>query len=92
MHPSMQQRVAGLNALRQRTQIATADLYAMIGKEQPVQQIRYQVKTAGKAFHIVERATDKVRGFRWTWVEAINFAQQLEARADAEQKRLGGLQ
>lgn len=90
MHPSMQQRVQGLNALRQRTQIATADLYAMIGQEQPVQKIRYQVKTAGKAYHIVELATGKVRGFRWTWAEAVNFAQQLEAKADAAARRFGG--
>ena len=90
MHPSMQQRVQGLEALRQRTKIATADLYAMIGQEQPVQQIRYQVKTASKAYHIVELASGKVRGFRWTYLEAVNFAQQLEAKADAVQKRIGG--
>lgn len=92
MHPAMQQRIQGLQALRTRTHIATADLYAMIGKEQPVQKVRYQVTTARKAFHIVERSTGKVVGFRWTWIEAINFAQQMEARADAKLKRLGGAQ
>jgi hypothetical protein len=55
-----------------------------------VQQIRYQVKTASKAYHIVELANGKVRGFRWTYLEAVNFAQQLEAKADAVQKRIGG--
>jgi hypothetical protein len=78
----MQQRFAGLEALRLRAVIATSEFYSMIGRELPVQQIRYQVVTKGKAYHIIELATSKVKGFRWTWKEAVNFAQQLEARAD----------
>lgn len=85
MHPSMQQRVDGLGALRVRLNTATAAFYQLAGLEQPAQQIRYQVVTKGQgAYHIVERATGKVRGFRFSWKKAVNFAQVLEARADAQ--------
>lgn len=82
MHPSVKQRVNGVAALRVRSRIATADFYALIGKEQPVQQVRFQIKSAGNAYHIVERSTGKVKGFRWTWREASHFAQAMELRAD----------
>lgn len=84
MHPSIQQRSEGLAALRVRASIATSALFALIGKEQPVQEIRYQVVNKGNAYHITERATGKVLGFRWTWKQAINFAQVLEARANGK--------
>ena len=78
MHASVQQQIEVASALRVRTQIATAEFYALIGKEQPVQQIRYQVVTRGNAYHIVERATGAVRGFRWTHKDAICFAKLLD--------------
>lgn len=90
MHASIQQRVDGVAALRVRSRIATEDFYTLIGKEQPVQKIRYQIITRGKAYHIVELATRKVKGFRWTWKEASNFAQALEARADGVKVTLSG--
>ena len=90
MHPSMQQRNAGLSALRVRASIATTALYAMIGKDQPVQKIRYQVQTKGNAYHIVELSTGLTKGFRWTWKEAVNYAQVLEARADGIKVSLTG--
>ncbi|CAI8768238.1 hypothetical protein [Pseudomonas serbica] len=90
MHPSLQQRVEGVAALRARASIATAAFYAMIGQELPVQKIRYQVVTKGKAYHIVERSTGLTKGFRWTWKEAINYAQVLEARADGIKLSLSG--
>lgn len=90
MHPSIQQRVDGVAALHARSTIATAAFYALIGKEQPVQEIRYQVEAKGKAYHIVELATKKVVGFRWTWKTAVNFAQQMEARADGIKLSLSG--
>jgi len=78
----MQERVDGLQALRLRNVIATAEFYLRIGKEPPVQKIRYQVVPKGeKAYHIVELATDKVRGFRFSYKEAVNYAQELESRA-----------
>lgn len=90
MHASIKQRVDGVAALRVRSRIATAEFYALIGKEQPVQQIRFQIKTAGKAYHIVELATGKVKGFRWTWLEASNFAQALEYRANGVKVTISG--
>jgi hypothetical protein len=90
MHPSIQQRVDGVAALHVRSSIATAAFYALIGKEQPVQEIRYQVQTKGNAYHIVERSTGLTKGFRWTWKDAINFAQVLEARADGIKLSLSG--
>lgn len=91
MHPLMQQRSAGLEALRLRAIVATAEFYSLIGKEPPVQKIRYQVVPKGAhAFHIVELATDKVRGFRFSYKEAVNFAQQLESRADGVKVTLSG--
>ena len=83
MQPQIQQRVDGLNAMRARTHLATAEFYAMIGKEPPAQKIRYQVVAkSANAWHVVELSTGKVRGFRFSYKEASNFAQFLEARAD----------
>ena len=93
MHPSIQQRVDGVAALHARSTIATAAFYALIGKEPPVQKIRYQVVAKGeRAYHIVELATDKVKGFRFSYKEAVNFAQTLEARADGIKVTLSGKQ
>lgn len=78
MHTSIQQRVDLAAALRVRSRLATTEFYALIGKEPPAQQIRFQVITRGKAYHIVEPATGKTKGFRWTYNEAINFAESLE--------------
>jgi hypothetical protein len=84
MHPMIQQRNDGLAALRVRLNTATAAMYQMIGREQPAQKITYQVVAKGvSAYHIVERVTGQVRGFRFSWKEAVNFAQMLEARAES---------
>lgn len=84
MHPSIQQRSEGLAALRVRASIATSALFALIGKEQPVQEIRYQVINKGKgAYHVVERSTGKVRGFRWSHQDAVIYAQMLEAHHES---------
>lgn len=81
MHASIQQRVDGVAALHIRSRSATAEFYALIGKEQPAQQIRFQVITRGNAYHITERSTGKVKGFRWAHKEAVSFAETLERRA-----------
>ncbi|MFP3924619.1 hypothetical protein [Pseudomonas sp. W5-36] len=84
MHPQIQQRVDGLNAMRARTHLATAEFYAMIGKKPPAQKIRYQaVAKSANAWHVVEINTGKVVGFRFSYKEASNYAQLLEARADS---------
>lgn len=82
MHPQIQQRVDGLNAMRARAHLATAEFYAMIGKEPPAQKVSYQaVAKSAKAWHVVEIGTGKVVGFRFSYKEASNYAQQLESRA-----------
>lgn len=78
MHAAMQLRVEGLTALRARTCLATVDLYAMLGKEPPAAAVRFQVVVKGKAFHVVELATGKTQGFRFSHPEAVSFAKQLE--------------
>jgi hypothetical protein len=83
MHPSLQQRVDGVAALRARTSIATTAFYALIGKEPPMQKVRFQVKTVGpKAYHIVDLVTGKTRGFRFEYASAVDFAIQLEEKAN----------
>ncbi|MNG25126.1 hypothetical protein D3C84_1099360 [compost metagenome] len=63
----------------------------MIGKEAPVGAVRFQVVTKGdNAYHVIERATGKVKGFRFTWKAAINLAQVLEARADGMKVNIDG--
>jgi small-conductance mechanosensitive channel len=90
MHPRIQERNEGLQALRARLNTATHQMYALIRQEAPVQKIRYQVVTKGeKAYHIVELATRRVWGFRFTYKAAVNFAQELEARADAKAAMAG---
>ena len=90
MQTILQQRFAGLQALRLRSIIATSEFYSLIGKDLPVQEIRFQVVTKGNAYHIVERSTGLTKGFRWTWKEAVNYAQVLEARADGIKLSLSG--
>lgn len=91
MPPSIQERAEGLAALRVRATIATDTMYTMIGKEQPVQEIRFQVVNKGRgAYHVVERSTGKVMGMSFTWKAAINRAQLLEARAEGKKVNIEG--
>lgn len=84
MHLQIQQSLDGYAAMRARAQKATAELYAMIGKEQPAPSVRFQVVAKGtNAYHIVDRLTDKVRGFRFDHSRAVAYAQSLEERAGA---------
>lgn len=81
MHPAMQERVEGLAALRLRAHLATTDFYAMIGRPAPVQTLRYQVVTKGKAYHVVELATGKTKGFCFSYKAAMVFVEAMEAAA-----------
>lgn len=66
-------------------------MYAQIGQEAPVQKIRYQVVRKGeKAYHIVELTIGRVWGFCFSYRAAVNFARELEARADAKSPLGGG--
>lgn len=91
MPPSMQERTKGLAALRVRATIATSAMYAIIGKEQPVQEVRFQVVNKGTgAYHVVERSTGKVMGMCFSWRAAISRAQLLEARSDCKKINIDG--
>lgn len=91
MPSSIQERAEGLAALRVRATIATSAMFALIGKEQPVQEVRFQVVNKGSsAYHVVERSTGKVMGLCFTWKAAINRAQVLEARADGKKINIKG--
>ncbi|WP_338500997.1 hypothetical protein VRB50_14575 [Pseudomonas poae] len=91
MPQSFQERTEGLAALRIRATIATSAMYALIGKVQPVQEVRFQVVNKGRgAYHVIESATGKVMGICFTWMAAINRAQVLEARADGKKINIEG--
>lgn len=91
MPQSIQERAEGLAALRVRATIATSTMYALIGKEHPVQEVRFQVINKGSgAYHVVERSTGKVMGMCFTWKAAVNRAQVLEARADGKKINIEG--
>ena len=88
MHPLMQARVDGNIALNIRATAATAEFYAMIGTPAPASSVRFQEDIKGdNAYHFIERATGKVKGFRFTWRAGINLAQVLEVRADGATRR-----
>jgi hypothetical protein len=82
MHPLMQQRVDALRVLMIRTHAARETFARLAGLVIPETKVRFQVKTVGKAFHIVDLATGKTKAFRWTYKAALDMAIQLEERAN----------
>ncbi|WOE77511.1 hypothetical protein RZO07_19585 [Pseudomonas protegens] len=87
----MQARIDGMNALRTRASAATAAFYGMINKPAPEPAVRYQVVNKGTgAYHVIELATGRAKGFRFSWKAALNLAQLLEARADGAKVNIEG--
>jgi hypothetical protein len=85
MHPSFQARIDDLGSLLQKTRAARQNAARMIGRGEPFapRPIRYQVKSKAKgAFHIIEVETGKCRGFRFSFKSALDWAMQLEAKAN----------
>lgn len=82
MHPLMQQRVDVLRVLMIRTQAARETFARLAGLVMPEKKIRYQVKTVGKAYHVVELPTGKTKAFRWTYKAALDMAIQLEEKSN----------
>jgi len=78
MHPSTQLRRNTLADIRKRTQIATAEFYALTGIKAPVTACRFKVVPAGKAYHIKDSVTGKVKGFRFNHNAACTLARDLE--------------
>ena len=81
MHPMIQQRRDVLGVLMIRTQAARGEFACLAGMAMPEKQVRFQVKTVGKAYHIVDLVTGKTKAFRWTYQAAIDMAIQLENQA-----------
>lgn len=82
MHPLIQQRVDVLRVLMIRTQAARETFARLAGLVMPEKKVRFQVKTVGKAFHIVDLATGKTKAFRWTYRAALDMAIQFEEKAN----------
>lgn len=79
MHHSIQSRRDIVDGLHQRSRIATADFYRLIGRPAPVVTYRMTVKQAGRDFfHVVDNRTGKVMGFRRDHNEACALARRLE--------------
>ena len=85
MHHPMQQRVDGLAALRARSQIATAELYELIGRPAPTPEPLFQAVAKGKAWHIIEIASGKTKGFCFSHRAAMLFLDSMEANSAGKQ-------
>ncbi|MEB5934722.1 hypothetical protein MXL15_21215 [Pseudomonas mosselii] len=81
MHPAIRERRQGLEALRARSVIATVELYEMIGRPAPVPGPLFQAVAKGKAWHIIEVATGKTKGFCFSHKAAMVFVDAMEAGA-----------
>lgn len=81
MHHSIQSRRDIVDGLRQRSRLATLELYRLIGRPEPVVAFRMVVKPAGRDFfHVVDNKTGKVVGFRRNHNEACALARKLESK------------
>jgi Pyruvate/2-oxoacid:ferredoxin oxidoreductase gamma subunit len=81
MHPLIQQRRDVIGALMIRTRAARGEFARLVGLPLPEKKVRFQVKTVGKAYHVIDLVTDKVKAFRWTYKAAIDMAIQFEKQA-----------
>jgi hypothetical protein len=83
MHPLIQQKRDVLSVLLIRTQAAREDFARLANLPKPEKAVRFQVKNVGpKAYHIVDLVTGKTRGFRFEHAAAVDFAIQLEEKAN----------
>lgn len=81
MHPSMQKRVDGLADMRARSVMATAEFYEKISRPAPQPGPLYQAVAKGKAWHVVEIASGKTKGFCFSHKAAMRFVDAMEAGA-----------
>lgn len=82
MHPLMQQRREVLNALFVRTHAARGEFARLAGLAAPDKKVRFQVKTVGNAYHIVDLVTGKTKAFRFNYQVAVNMAIAFEKQAN----------
>ncbi|MBX9756299.1 MAG: hypothetical protein K2X80_16190 [Pseudomonadaceae bacterium] len=84
MQQQIQQRRDVLDALRQRSNMATADFYRLANRTPPVAPARFKVKPVSKGlFSITDSITGKVKGWRRNHAEACSFADSLTAKVAA---------
>lgn len=81
MHYSVQQRVDGLAALRARSLMATAEFYELIGRSAPAPEPLFQAVAKGKAWHIIEIATGKTKGFCFSHRAAMLSLDSMEVNS-----------
>ncbi len=80
MHPLIQQRGDVLAALMVRSKMAREEFAHRANLVMPTEHVRFQVKTKGKAYHVVDLATGKTIAFRWAYKAAVDFALRLEEK------------
>jgi hypothetical protein len=81
-HPLMQQRQDVLNALFVRTHAARGEFARLAGVAAPDKKVRFQVKSVGNAYHIVDLVTGKTKAFRFNYQVAVNIAIAFEKQAN----------
>lgn len=89
MHPMIQQRRDVLGTMLIRSAAARGEFARLANVTLPAKPVRFQVRTVGKAYHIVDLITGKTKAFRWTYAAAVDMAKQFEAQAA---RRPGGAQ
>lgn len=80
--PLMQQRRELLNALFVRSHAARGEFARLAGLAAPDKKVRFQVKTVGNAYHIVDLVTGKTKAFRFNYQVAVNMAIAFEKQAN----------
>lgn len=66
------------NRLRARSLMATAEFYELIGRPAPAPEPLFQAVAKGKAWHIIEIATGKTKGFRFRHRAAMDFMDEMK--------------
>jgi hypothetical protein len=82
MHPLMQQRREVLDALLIRTHAARGEFARLAGLAAPDKKVRFQVKTVGNAYHIIDLVTGKTKAFRFNYRVAVNMAIAFEKQVN----------
>ncbi|WKV98322.1 hypothetical protein PYV50_08650 [Pseudomonas sp. H22_DOA] len=82
MHPLMQQRREVLNALFVSSRAAREEFARLAGLATPDKIVRFQVRTVGNAYHIVDLVTGKTKAFRFNYQVAVNIAITFEKQAN----------
>lgn len=80
VHPLMQQRRDVVRVMLIRTRAARENFARLANLVMPKKDVRFQVKTVGKAYHVIDLYTGKAWAFRWTYKAALDMAIQFEEK------------